>query len=88
MADQFSLAAIAFRMLTGQRPFYSVDGVAAEILRMLQGMHPAAHEVNPKVPPEVSEALRRGLARQPEDRFGSCGELVSAVEVALREKRL
>jgi serine/threonine-protein kinase len=87
MADQFSLAAIAFQMLTGQTPFNSLDGVAG-IFQTLQGTRPVAHEVNPEVPRQVSEALRRGLAIQPEDRFSSCGELVSAIEDALREKRL
>jgi serine/threonine-protein kinase len=86
MADQFSLAAIAFHMLTGQSPFHPADNVS-DFHRIFEGKYPAAHEVNPEVPPAVSVTLRRGLASQPGDRFGSCGELVSALEIALRRKR-
>ncbi|MGA3237023.1 MAG: hypothetical protein ABSG03_12000 [Bryobacteraceae bacterium] len=83
MADQFSLAAIAFHMLTGQSPFHPADNVS-DFYRRFEGKCPAAHELNPEVPPAVFVTLRRGLASQPGDRFQSCGELVSALEIALR----
>jgi serine/threonine protein kinase len=86
MADQFSLTAIAFQMLTGQSPFHAADSMSSELTRILPGEHPVADKVNPDLAPEVSETLRRGLARDPGERFKNCGELVSAIEVAFREK--
>jgi hypothetical protein len=86
MADQLSLAAIAFHMPTGQAPFDSWDGVL-ELTRRPEGKGPAAvHKANPELPPEVSEKLRRGLARLPWKCFGSRGKFVSAAELALHRK--
>jgi tRNA A-37 threonylcarbamoyl transferase component Bud32 len=82
-ADQFSLAVIAFELLTGRKPF---DGPTSQavMLAILQGERPAAHVVNPALPPFVSEVLRRGMSREPENRFPACVAFVGALEAALQ----
>jgi formylglycine-generating enzyme required for sulfatase activity len=80
-ADQFSLAVVAFELLTGRRPFVGPTDQGV-LFAIVQGGRPAAHEVNPALPPAVSDVLRRGMAKEPAQRFPSCAEFVSALEAA------
>ena len=47
---------------------------------------PDLAEVRAATPPAAGDALCRGLARQPEDRPATAGELVDALEAAFREQ--
>ena len=44
---------------------------------------PPASSHNPELPPEVDDVLARGLAKEPEHRFGSCADFVHALRDAL-----
>src|SRR4051794_12185771 len=78
-ADQYSLAALAFLLLTGRPPFSHAS--------LSDAMNPAepAPVATPEhpFPPEVEQVLRRGLARDREDRYSTVTELVQALEGAL-----
>jgi serine/threonine protein kinase len=78
-SDQFSLAVLAYELLTGVRPFVA-DSIAALTHVIVYGQRPSAHLVNPLLPPEVDEVLRRGMARLPEERFPSCLEFTAELE--------
>src|SRR5438874_1881475 len=78
-SDLYSLGAVLFQMLTGAPPF---DGESSQ---QIVGKHiadppPAAHDVNPNVPRELSDVILRLLAKQPSDRFRSAGEVIAALE--------
>jgi hypothetical protein len=74
-SDRFSLAVVAYELLCGRRPFAGDTPIAQARARVesdpitLTGHSPAA-----------ADALRWGLARAPEDRPASAGELVDALE--------
>jgi eukaryotic-like serine/threonine-protein kinase len=79
-ADQFSLAAIVYRMLSGVDAFPGDEaaGVAESILERppaLAGI--ASHD------PTIDTVLRRALARNPRERFPGILEFAGALEVAL-----
>lgn len=78
-ADQYSLAALTYLLLTRQPPFRHAS--------LADAMHPLevvpASSVAPGLPPAVDAVLARGLARDREDRYEQVTDFVDALEVAL-----
>ena len=81
-SDLYSLAVVAFELLTGRRPFEG-DSVAAEAAAHVTGEIPSVCDVNPSVPCEFDPVFARALAKQPSERYGSCAEFVAALRGAL-----
>lgn len=80
--DQYALAVTVYELLAARKPF---DGPtpAAVILAHVTGNAPALASLLPALPPQLSEAVARGMAREPADRFGSCVEFASAALAAV-----
>lgn len=86
-ADVYALGAVLFQALTGRVPFPR-DTDAARIYAHLHAEVPAVSEMRPDAhPAEVFQALstvvRRAMAKQPDERPGSAGELAAAARTAL-----
>lgn len=83
-ADLWAVAALVYRMLTGRFPFGSgpVSAVGPAIVDD-EPDPPTEHA--PDLPPAIDEWMERGLAKDPEARFMSAGELASALAEALEE---
>ncbi len=84
-ADRYSLATIAYEMLTGVIPF---DGEALMELLYAQ-VHrepPPPSTRNPSLSPRVDAVLMRGLAKDPNARWETGGAFVRALEEALAPK--
>jgi len=81
-ADRYSLATIAYEMLTGVIPF---DGEA--LMELLyahvhrEPMPPSSRY--PDLGPDVDSVIMRGLAKDPAARWESCTAFVDALETAL-----
>ncbi|MGD0578905.1 MAG: serine/threonine-protein kinase, partial [Bryobacteraceae bacterium] len=80
--DQFSLAVVAYEMLTGWKPFRA-ESVVTVVHQIVYGERPAATSAAPDLPPAVDEVFYRALAKSREDRYGSCAEFVAALEKAI-----
>ena len=80
-SDRYSLAVVAYEMLTGRVPFQA-DTPAAVLLSHVTKAMPATRELRGELSAHVEEVLRRGLAKIPEDRYGSARELVAALKPA------
>ena len=75
-ADLYSLGILAYEMLTGRLPFDSPDPY--EILRKhVREEVPSPKLVNPRVPDDLAELVRRTCAKRPEDRFQQGREVVA-----------
>jgi eukaryotic-like serine/threonine-protein kinase len=83
-SDLYSLAVVAFELLTGRRPFGG-DSVAAEAAAHVTGEVPSVCEVNPSMPCELDPVFERALAKDPAARYGSCAEFVAALRASLEE---
>ena len=70
-SDRYALAVVAFELLTGTRPFER-ESSTAEALAHVSAPIPPASRLNPELPPQVDDALARGLAKEPEHRYDSC----------------
>jgi serine/threonine-protein kinase len=82
-ADQFSLAVIAYEMLTGEKPFLA-DQLPALLFRIVREDPVAPQRLNPTVGPQVEMVLKKALAKSASDRYGTCLEFVDALAAALQ----
>lgn len=78
-ADQYALGVLIFELLAGELPFRADTPLALAAKRLTEAPPSLADRI-PGLDPRWSEAVRRALARQPAERFGSVTELVSTLE--------
>ena len=82
-SDRYGLGVVAFELLTGRRPFEG-DTAATEAFAHVTAPVPSAETIYPDLPDGVDEVLERALAKDPEDRPGTCGALVAELRDAFR----
>jgi tRNA A-37 threonylcarbamoyl transferase component Bud32 len=85
-SDQFSLAVIAYEILTGERPFTG-EHLSTVIFKIVGEEQQPAHRINGTLTQQIDDVLRKGLAKKPEDRYVNCSALVGALEMACAESR-
>ncbi len=85
-SDQFSLAVIAYEILTGERPF-SGEHLSTVVYRIVAEEPGEAQRINSTLTPQIDAVLRRGLAKKPENRYPNCSSFVGALEMACAESR-
>ena len=84
-ADVYALAAIAYEALSGRKP--REGPTPLEIAhKIATDPAPDLRDAWPKAPKAAAEALKRGMALDPEDRPASAGELARELANALEEK--
>ncbi|MEU0544505.1 serine/threonine-protein kinase [Nocardia sp. NPDC005978] len=78
----YGLGCTLFELLTGTKPFpgTTVDDV---VRGHLYAPAPRATDRVPALPPEIDAVLGRALAKNPGERFSSCGALAAATRAAL-----
>jgi serine/threonine protein kinase len=81
-ADQFSLGVLAYEILSRRLPF-NASSYQALMFQIVNGEPASLLEANPSLPPEVEFVIRRALAKNPDQRFASCGAFSDALEQAL-----
>jgi serine/threonine protein kinase len=75
--DQYALAVLVYEMLCGRRPF---SGDTAHIIVEVTSKEaPPLNRQQPGLPPRLVQAVHRGLAKRPGERFASCTAFAQAV---------
>jgi serine/threonine-protein kinase len=78
-ADLFSLAVVAYEMLTGSKPFQG-STIGQIVYRVVNTDPPPPSSVNPSLPERFDDIFRRALAKDPAVRFPSAAAFVGAFE--------
>lgn len=81
--DIFAASIVAWECVTGRRLF-SADDMIATIAQVMDGEIPSLRGSDLEIPDGYAAAVRRGLDRNPAQRFQTAEEMASAIEAALR----
>jgi len=77
-ADIWSLTVVIYEMLTGEIPFKG-DFLPAVVYAIVHSEPATPSGLNPELDATIDQALLKGLAKDPDDRFASAGELATAL---------
>jgi len=80
--DVYSLACVLYETLTGEAPFVS-DSVESLVAAHIYTPPPRPSMVNPHVAAAFDDVIARGMAKDPDDRYGTAGGLGRAAHRAL-----
>ncbi|MGH2560740.1 MAG: Stk1 family PASTA domain-containing Ser/Thr kinase [Thermomicrobiales bacterium] len=77
-SDIYSLAVVAFEMLTGRLPF-DADTPVGIAMKHVNDAPPSPAGLNPNIPRPVAEIILRALAKDPTVRFNNAGAFANAL---------
>lgn len=80
-SDQFSLAVIAYEMLTGEKP-YTGEHLTTVVYKIVAEEPVAPRRLNPGLSSAIEGCLSKAMAKKPEDRYRNCQEFTTAFESA------
>jgi pSer/pThr/pTyr-binding forkhead associated (FHA) protein len=81
-ADQYALGCVAYALLTGSVPFRREVPMAV-LYAHLSAPPPRVTAVRPDLDEAVDQVIARAMAKEPDDRYGSCGDFADALREAL-----
>jgi len=82
-ADQFSLAVIAYEVLTGEKPFVA-DHLPSLLYRIVREDPLPPQRLNPTLSPQVEVVLRKALSKSAAERYPTAVEFVDALADACK----
>jgi serine/threonine protein kinase/Tfp pilus assembly protein PilF len=77
-SDVYSLACVVYEMLAGHPPLRG-KGARATMAKQVVEVPPPIRGLRPEVPAAVEQALARGLAKDPEQRYATAAEFIAAL---------
>ena len=82
-ADMYSLGLVLYECLAGKAPFKGENDQATAVARLERDPTPLGG-IRTDVPTTVINVIHKMLRRKPETRFADCGEVVMALDEAMR----
>jgi serine/threonine protein kinase len=83
-SDIYALGIMLYEMATGRVPYQAETPMAIMIKHLNDPLPPPRH-LNPALPEAVERVILRALAKQPQDRYATAGEMVRALQAAIPE---
>jgi ABC-type transport system substrate-binding protein/predicted Ser/Thr protein kinase len=84
-ADVYSLGCVLYECLAGARPF-DRESELSVVFAHLNEPPPRLSDVRPDLPEAFDAVFATALAKSPDERYSTCGELAAAAKAALRGK--
>jgi tRNA A-37 threonylcarbamoyl transferase component Bud32/streptogramin lyase len=81
-ADVYSLGCVLFECLAGEPPFVR-RRPSATVAAHIDEEPPSVWTLRPELPSEVDDVVAKALAKEPGERYATCGELCAAARLAL-----
>jgi TPR repeat protein/predicted Ser/Thr protein kinase len=81
-ADQWALAVVAYRMLTGSLPFQAED-ISELAAQIVNSPLPSPQAFDSTLPTRVTEVLEKALSKEPAGRYATCSEFAADLAKAL-----
>jgi serine/threonine protein kinase len=85
-SDVYALTCVLHECLTGSRP-YSGDSLEQQLAGHLVEPPPRPSALNPKLPKGFDDVVAKGMAKDPDNRYQSAGELADAVRAVQPGRR-
>jgi serine/threonine-protein kinase len=86
-SDQYSLAVVAYELLSGQVPF-KAESTLSLMYKVVHETPPPIDQVRPELPVQVGEVLGMALAKEPGERYPTVTDFVEALAQGLAGRRV
>lgn len=83
-SDIYALGIMLYEMATGRVP-YQAETPMAIMIKHLNDPLPPPRRLNPALPEAIERVILKALAKQPQDRYATAGEMVRALQAAIPE---
>ena len=85
-SDVYALGVIFFQMITGSVPYHSDTPAKVMMMHLLEPV-PLIQKANQDVPEDYQVVIKHAMAKDPDQRFSTAGEMAAAINTIMRGEK-